>query len=102
MDGAIFLGEKLFGGSEIGGVIARVVAGEDGEKKSGILDRAGERADLIEGRGEGDEAVAGDAAVGGFESDTTAEGGGLADGAACVGAKGREGDASCDGGGGTS
>ena len=96
------MGEKLFGGSEIGGVIARVVAGEYGEKKSGILDRAGERADLIEGRGESDEAVAGDAAVGGFESDTTAEGGGLADGAACVGAKGREGDASCDGGGGTS
>jgi len=41
------LGEKLFGGSEIGGVIARVVAGEDGEKESGILDRAGQRADLI-------------------------------------------------------
>ena len=96
------MGEKLFGGSEIGGVIARVVAGEDGEKKSGILDRAGERADLIERRGEGDEAVAGDAAVGGFESDTTAEGGGLADGAACVGAESGEGDPSCDGGSRTS
>jgi len=96
------LGEKLFGGSEIGGVIARVVAGEDGEEESGILDRAGERADLIEGRGEGDEAVAGDAAVGRFESDTTAEGGGLADRAACVGTEGSEGDPSCDGGGGTS
>ena len=96
------MGEKLFGGSEIGGVIARVVAGEDGEEESGILDRAGERADLIEGRGEGDEAVAGDAAVGGFESDTTAEGGGLADGAACVGTEGGEGDPSRDGGGRTS
>ena len=96
------MGEKFFGGSEIGGVIARVVAGENGEKKSGILDRAGERADLIEGRGEGDEAVAGDAAVGGFQSNATAEGGGLADGAACVGTEGGEGDPSCDGGGRTS
>ena len=96
------MGEKLFGGSEIGGVISRVVASEDGEEESGILDRAGERADLIERRGEGDEAVAGDAAVGGFESNTTAEGGGLADRAACVGTEGGEGDASCDGGGRTS
>ncbi len=96
------MGEKLFGGSEIGGVISRVVAGEDGEEEGGILDRAGERADLIEGRGEGDETVAGDAAVGGFQSNATAESGGLADGAACVGAEGSEGDPSCDGGGRTS
>jgi hypothetical protein len=96
------LGEKLFGGSEIGGVIARVVASEDGEKESGILDCPGERADLIEGGSEGDEAVAGDAAVGGFESDTTAEGGGLADRATCIGTEGSEGDATGDGGGRTS
>ncbi len=96
------MGEKFFGGSEIGSVIARVVAGEDGEKESGILDRASERADLIERRGEGDEAVAGDAAVGGFESNTTAKGGRLADGAACVGTEGSEGDTTRDGGGRTS
>jgi hypothetical protein len=78
------------------------VASEDGKEEGGIFDRAGERADLIERRGEGDETVAGDAAVGGFESDTTAEGGGLADGAACVGTEGSKGDSTRDGGGRTS
>src|SRR5688572_27271066 len=61
-----------------------VVAGDGAEEDRGVLDRAREGADLVEAGGEGDQAVAGDAAVGRFEPDDAAEAGRLADGAAGV------------------
>ena len=48
--------------------------------------RAGHRADLVEARGEGHEAAAADAAVGGLEAGDAAQAGRLADRAARVGA----------------
>jgi hypothetical protein len=60
----------------------------------------GERADLIERRGEGDQAVAGNAAVGRLEADHAAVRGRLADRAAGIGAERGDGGAIGHGGGG--
>lgn len=87
-----------YGFGKAGG-IARVVSGDDLGESGGVADGFGEGSDLVEGRGEGDETVARDAAVGGFDADATAEGGGLPDGAAGVGAEGGDAFVGGDGGG---
>ena len=51
------------------GRVARVAAGDHLEHARRAADVGGEGADLVEARREGDEAVAGDAAVGGLEAD---------------------------------
>ena len=71
------------------------------ENERGVFHRLGERADLVERGGEGDKAVAGNAAVGWLEADDSAVRGGLADGAASVRTEGGDGGAVGDGGGGT-
>ena len=70
------------------GGVARVAAEEHGGGEGGVLHRAREGADLVERRGEGDEAVAADPAVGRLQADHAAQRGGLADRAAGVGAEG--------------
>ena len=85
---------------EAGGVRG-IEAGDGLQDERGVFDRLRERADLVERRGEGDEAVAGNAAVGGFQADDAAMRGGLADGAAGVGAERGDGGVVGDGGGGT-
>ena len=57
------------------------------EQQRGVGDVAGERAGLVERRGEGDHPVAADRAVGRLEADDPAQRGGLADRAAGVGAR---------------
>ena len=69
------------------GAVAAVVAGDDFEQQGGVGDVVGERADLVERAGEGDEAEARDAAVGRLQADDAAQAGRLADGAAGVGAE---------------
>ena len=64
--------------------VARVVARDDLEHKCRVGQVVGERADLIERAGEGDQAVAADPAVGRLEPDDPADGGGLANRAAGV------------------
>ena len=54
-------------------------AAEDAGREGGVLHGAGERADLVEGRGEGHDSVAAHAAVGGLQADDAAQGRGLAD-----------------------
>ena len=61
---------------------------------------AGERTDLVERAGEGDQAVAADRAVGGLQAHHAAQRGRLADGAAGVGAEGPGGFGGGDAGGG--
>ncbi len=75
------------------------MAGDDLEEQGGILDRGGERPDLVQAGREGDEAVAGHQAVGGLDPDHPAQGGRLADGAAGVGAEGQGGEPGGNGGG---
>ena len=72
--------EKLKAASATPGV----VAGNDLEHQGGVFDGVGERPDLIERRGEGEQAVAGDATVSGLESDDPAECRWLANGTAGV------------------
>ena len=79
------LGEHRHRGVDAGGV-QRVVAADRLVQQRGVEDRAGHRAGLVQARGEGDEAVAGDRAVGGLVPDQPGERGGLADRAAGVGA----------------
>ena len=64
-----------------------VVAGHRREDVGGVLHGPRERADLIERRAEGEQAVARDAAVGRLEADDAAERARLADRAAGVGAE---------------
>ena len=79
------------GGLEVdGGAVLGVVAGHCLEQEGGVLDVAAEGAGLVERGGEGDDAEARAAAVGGLDAGDAAEGGGLADGAAGVGAGGGE------------
>ena len=53
--------------------VARVVAGDRFEQERRVAHVAGERADLVERRGEGDQPVARDAAVGRLQPDDAAE-----------------------------
>ena len=62
-----------------------------------VFDRGGQRPDLIEAAGVGDEAVAADAAVGWLDADNAAERRGLADRAAGIAAERDGHDASGDG-----
>ena len=62
------------------------LADHGAEQQRGVGDVAGERAGLVERRGEGDHPVARDRAVGRLEADDPAQGRGLADRAAGVGA----------------
>ena len=81
------------------GRIARIVAGDDFHEERRVADVLGDRADLVERRGERDQTVAGDAAVGRLEPDHAAERGRLADGAAGVRAEREMGHVGGDGGG---
>ena len=67
--------------------IAGIGAGDRAECQCGVADGSGERSDLVERRGEGDQAVAGNAAVGRLDADDAAEGGRLPDGATGIGAQ---------------
>ena len=71
------------------GRVHRIVPAHRVVGQRGIFDRARERADLIEARGEGDQAVARNAAVGRLEADDVAERGRLADRAAGIAAESR-------------
>ena len=63
------------------------MAADDVHQQGGIGDGPTEGADLIEGRGEGDQAVTADPAVGGLQTDQPAQRGGLANGTAGIGTK---------------
>src|SRR3990172_7013387 len=67
--------------------VERVVAADRVEDNGGIADGAREGADLVERACESDETETADAAVGGLDADDAAEGGGLADAAAGIGAE---------------
>ncbi len=82
-----------------GGGVGRVVAGDHLEGERSVGDAGGERADLVEGAGKGDQAVAGDEAVGGLDPDDAAERGRLADGTSGVRAEPGRDEAGGDGGG---
>ena len=55
------------------GGVGRIVAGDHLQQKCGVGQVVGERADLVERAGEGDQAVATDPAVGRLEPDDAAE-----------------------------
>ena len=63
------------------------MAADDVHQQRGIGDGPTEGADLIEGRGEGDQAITADPAVGGLQTDQPAQCGGLANGTAGIGTK---------------
>ena len=63
-----------------------VASGHHIHDRGGIAHRSRERSDAVQRRGEGDEPMAGNAAVGWHQSDA-AEGSGLANGAAGIGAE---------------
>ena len=65
--------------------VARVVAGDGVHRQRCILHRRRKGADLVERRGEGNQAVSRDAPIRRFEADDAAECGGLADGATGIG-----------------
>ncbi len=67
--------------------VARVVPADDVVHERRVEHRAGDGAHLVEARGERDGAVAAHAAVGGLDAHGSGDGGGLADGAARVGAE---------------
>ena len=69
------------------GRVHGVVSDEVGQQERRVAHRAGERADLVQRRGERDEAVARHRAVGGLHAHDAAERGRLADGAAGVAAQ---------------
>jgi hypothetical protein len=75
------------------GGIPRVEARHDVEQQGAVLGGLRHGAALVQGGGEGDHAVAGHHAVGGFQAGDAAQGRRLADGAAGVGAGGRRGQA---------
>src|SRR5690606_17805227 len=72
------------GGPRDGRAVLRVVPGDRGERERRVLDRARERADLVERAREREQPVAADEPVRRLEPDDAAERGGLADGAARV------------------
>ncbi len=76
-------------GAVAAGVVQRVVAGHGLVHPGGIVHVVREGPDLVEAAGEGDEAVAAHAAVGGLEADRAGEGGRLPDGTARVRSQGR-------------
>jgi len=92
------IGEIIGGGFGPAGGIAGIVAGDDLKEEGGVFDGEGHGADLIEGGGEGDEAVTGDEAIRWLEADDAAEGSGLADRAAGIGTQTAEAEASGTGG----
>src|SRR3954452_9735216 len=67
--------------------VALVSAGDDRVEERAVADGARDRADLVEARGERDDAVAGDGSVRRAQADVGAERGGLLDRAAGVGAE---------------
>ena len=73
------------------GGVHRVVAGDDLVEQGGVQDRAGTGPGLVQGGGQGHEAVARDRPVGGLDADRAGDGSGLADRAAGVGADGQRG-----------
>ena len=79
--------------------VERVVPGDDLEEQRGVGDGGGERADLVEARGEGDQPVAADRAVGRLDADDAAQRRRLADRAAGVGAERQRREAGGHGGG---
>ena len=72
-------------GDRGGGGVALVATGHRVEERRRVARIAGERADLVERAGEGDDAVAADPAVGRLHADDPGQRGGLADRAAGVG-----------------
>ena len=86
-DGLVAFGGVVLDGSGGAGGVLGVVAGDDAEQRGGVAHVGGEGADAVERRSKGDESVARDAAVGGQHADHSAKAGGLADGAAGVGAQ---------------
>ena len=79
------------------GGVDGIVPGDDAEQGGRIAHIGRERPDAVERRGEGDEPVARDASVGRQHADHSAEAGGLADGAAGVGAERGDGEVCRDG-----
>src|SRR5437588_13078068 len=79
------------------GRVALVAARDDRVEERTVADRACDRADLVEARGEGDDPVAGDGAVRRTEADVAAERRRLLDRAARVGAERPWREAAADG-----
>ena len=79
--------------------VHRVVPADDAVEQGRVEDRPADRAGLVERGGEGDEAVAGDPAVGRLGADGARDRGRLADRAAGVGADGERGLEGPDDGG---
>jgi len=71
------------------GRVAAVVPGDYFQGQRRVAHVTGQRADLVQARGEGHQAIAAHAAIGGLETDHAAETGGLADRAAGVRAQGQ-------------
>ena len=64
---------------------------DDFVQQGGVEDGTGAGAYLVERRGHGDDAVAGDRAVGGLDANGAGDGCGLTDGATGIGAQGQGG-----------
>ncbi len=82
--------------------IPRVVAREDLQQQGRVFDGVRQRADVVEGPGKGHHTAGAHAAVGGLDSDDTAEGSGFADRAASIGTDGGKAQPGGDAGGGAS
>ena len=80
------VGSSIGSGQAGRGGVALVAPDHVAQQQRGVGHVAGQRAGLVERRGEGDHPVARDRAVGGLEPDDPAQRGGLADRAAGVGA----------------
>ena len=80
--------------------VAGVAAGDRPVEARAVADGLRDRADLVEARREGDDAVARDRAVGRAQADEAAERRGLLDRPARVGAEAPRGEPACDRGGG--
>ena len=76
----------------------RVIAGDGIEQHCGVLNRARERANLVEGRCERDKTVTGYCAIGGLEADHAAERSGLTDRATGIRTECERHFAGCDNG----
>jgi len=72
------------------GGIAAVIATDGLQEDGAIADILAHRPQLVEGRGVGNQTIAGDPPIGGFQTDDPAVRGGLADRAASIGAQGAE------------
>jgi hypothetical protein len=84
-----------FGGA---GRVQRVVPGQHLQRDGRILHAARQRAAVVQRPGQGEHAVLGDAAVGGFQPHGAAPGGRYEDGAARAGAQGQPREACRNGG----